>query len=929
MYSVSGLKSRPAEGAASGIREPELDLRSVGVVLPALNEADCLEALLEALHGVLLDVGLRHEIIVVDDGSTDDTARIASAASRRLPVRLIRHDGNQGYGRALRTGMRAAAADHDVVLTMDADASHEPRTIGAMITRIKYGADVVVASRYCAGGVVVGVPLHRRMLSRIVSVLVSGIVPTRGLRDVSSGFRAYRAESLRRVWREEPDIPTEPGFVAGFELLLALRDVGARFVEVPLLLRYDQKQSVSQMTITRTSRSYLRILARRVGPREPRTVASGSTARRAGQPSGEAFLRWTTLLADVVAVLTGVTVGYPAVRALSDAAGLPPMSGADAAVLAVGYATVVVVAMSARRSYRKRPEWLGLQALRDAWGGLGVAAAVFLSIIFLGDAGLGSPAAVLALVVVASGFVLGARRFLWSHFWTRRVLEPRGRRILVCGASEVGLLLLKKIMQGRTPGAKVVGFADDALPTGSRVRLLSGVLDTRVLDVSVLGGLDDIWGIIRAHDIDQVLVAAELPPAQEVDLLERCRSLNVDVGFVPRIGNLRPDEIDLEDIAAISVLRPRSTEAGLLYLGLKRVFDIAVSLILLPLAVPVTLIAALLVKLDSPGPALVAQTRIGRDGAPFRVLKLRTMRDGVNPYAPSPTSLDDARITGVGRLLRGAGIDELPQLLNVLEGEMSLVGPRPEMPFIVASYTEQECQRLRARPGITGLWQLSADRQDEIHHNLEHDILYLRDRDFVLDLMILAETAIFVLCSTGRTVAEALRRASTGDDTREARAAAKDTGSSEESILVVLDQRCRPMEPPSWNRFLPIVGAIARDWPIGLIVADRNGERFGELLAQRTEEAPEARQSPSLLQYDSAAIDEAMSHVDLVITDLPHIAERAMARGLDLMSVNGSRQQLSTAPRDSANGEVDSLYGPLVQRLERYGMGVSVSERPA
>jgi hypothetical protein len=127
----------------------------------------------------------------------------------------------------------------------------------------------------------------------------------------------------------------------------------------------------------------------------------------------------------------------------------------------------------------------------------------------------------------------------------------------------------------------------------------------------------------------------------------------------------------------------------------------------------------------------------------FRIFKFRTMRTDANPYDHSPVGDIDPRITRVGRVLRVGGIDELPQLINVLRGDMSMVGPRPEMPFIVDTYTELQKQRLAAKPGITGLWQLGADRHSEIHENIEYDLYYINHQSLLLDGLILVETAFF------------------------------------------------------------------------------------------------------------------------------------------------------------------------------------------
>jgi lipopolysaccharide/colanic/teichoic acid biosynthesis glycosyltransferase len=136
---------------------------------------------------------------------------------------------------------------------------------------------------------------------------------------------------------------------------------------------------------------------------------------------------------------------------------------------------------------------------------------------------------------------------------------------------------------------------------------------------------------------------------------------------------------------------------------------------------------------------------VGKDGKLFNLYKFRTMRTDSPKYDFSPTVSDDPRITRIGRFLRRTSFDELPQLINVIKGDMSLVGPRPEMPFIVEQYKAAHRQRLRVRPGITGLWQLSADRAFQIHENIQYDLYYIRHRSFFMDFAILLHTAIFAM----------------------------------------------------------------------------------------------------------------------------------------------------------------------------------------
>ena len=195
----------------------------------------------------------------------------------------------------------------------------------------------------------------------------------------------------------------------------------------------------------------------------------------------------------------------------------------------------------------------------------------------------------------------------------------------------------------------------------------------------------------------------------------------------------------LSDASAVGPIAP------LHYAVAKRTADVIVSSLLLLLLAPVLFLIAVLVWLDSPGPVFFIQKRVGRNGQLFDMYKFRSMHATAPRYGLSPTQSSDTRITSVGRFLRRTSLDELPQLINVFLGSMSLVGPRPEMPFIVRRYNSRQRQRLQVVPGITGLWQLSADRAFPIHENIQYDLSYIQNRTFFMDLAILLHTPLRAL----------------------------------------------------------------------------------------------------------------------------------------------------------------------------------------
>jgi lipopolysaccharide/colanic/teichoic acid biosynthesis glycosyltransferase len=177
----------------------------------------------------------------------------------------------------------------------------------------------------------------------------------------------------------------------------------------------------------------------------------------------------------------------------------------------------------------------------------------------------------------------------------------------------------------------------------------------------------------------------------------------------------------------------------------KRGFDVAVSLLLLPAAIVLMLVIAVWILFRDGRPVFFAHRRIGKQGRSFLMLKFRTLKNNVNPYEQSPVSKEDPRVTNTGRSLRFHRLDELPQILSIISGTMSLVGPRPELPNIVATYTPSQRKRLLVRPGLTGLWQVLGNRNVPIHHQIKYDFFYLRKASVRLDMKIMAMTIPFVL----------------------------------------------------------------------------------------------------------------------------------------------------------------------------------------
>ena len=244
--------------------------QKIYVVLPAYNEESRIGNLLDHIDTAMQEEGFSYKVIVVDDGSSDSTLKIAEGYSSHMPILIKQHKKNRGLGATIRDGLIIAmelAQNRDIILTMDADDTHAPGLIVRMVRMIREGHDVVIASRYQPQSQTYGVPLMRRFLSYGGALLCRTLFPTQGIRDYTSGFRAYRVNVLRKAVKQFGNsFMDQDGFQCMVDILLKLRKLRLIFGEVPMILRYDLKQGKSKMKIMKTTRLTLAlILARRLG----------------------------------------------------------------------------------------------------------------------------------------------------------------------------------------------------------------------------------------------------------------------------------------------------------------------------------------------------------------------------------------------------------------------------------------------------------------------------------------------------------------------------------------------------------------------------------------------------------------------------------------------------------------------------------------
>lgn len=237
------------------------------IVLPAYNEAKTIGSLFGSIIFAMDENGLTYRVVVVNDGSSDNTAKVVKRFRKKMPVMLINQKRNLGLSEAIKTGLLYTlkkAKSKDIIITMDSDNTHTPGLILRMVRMIREGNDVVIASRYRTGSRVKGVPISRMFLSLGASLLFRLSFPIRGVRDYTCGYRAYKAKVLKEAFSfYGEDFVNRPGFSCMVDILLKLRQLDVIAAEVPLILRYDFKRGKSKMDVGNTLLETVDLLLRR------------------------------------------------------------------------------------------------------------------------------------------------------------------------------------------------------------------------------------------------------------------------------------------------------------------------------------------------------------------------------------------------------------------------------------------------------------------------------------------------------------------------------------------------------------------------------------------------------------------------------------------------------------------------------------------
>ena len=342
----------------------------------------------------------------------------------------------------------------------------------------------------------------------------------------------------------------------------------------------------------------------------------------------------------------------------------------------------------------------------------------------------------------------------WTVWGFRRALA-RGesfRRVLIIGSGNRARHLARHLVKRPDTGIQIVGYLDTD----------PGVVGRSIYGATVLGVVDDITATLKAHVIDEVILAIPRNLMSKVEkVVLACEEEGVRFRLMADLFDVSVARMTLDAFDGLPLLTLEPVAQEEWHLLIKRMADVVLSAVVLPVVLPVMAVIALAVRLDSPGPVLFRQERVGQSKRRFQLYKFRTMVDGGERLQATLERLneadgpvfkiaDDPRITRVGRLLRRTSLDELPQLFNVLRGEMSLVGPRP-LPLRDVDLFDRGVQRRRfsVKPGITGLWQVSGRSSLSFSKWLELDLWYIEHWSLWLDAKILARTVPAVVKAVG------------------------------------------------------------------------------------------------------------------------------------------------------------------------------------
>lgn len=497
-------------------------------------------------------------------------------------------------------------------------------------------------------------------------------------------------------------------------------------------------------------------LRNREGDRAQASVLQLPAGARRGGIGPSTIASAMVMVNDVVAILVafGISVLLRMLItrwSLIHGAGLRTVPNTPLDLFYLGWFLLAYVLVARRYGlYATVPTGTGMHELRLVLQGCMNAGLLLCGALFMFH-GVAISRILVLLLVITACLTLSVRRAVRRYALYRQFAQGiELRNVLILGTNQLSYAMSRHIRTHSRLGYRFAGFV--AAP-GSPV-------SREIAPDEILGGADKLRQVVRQHFIDEVVIAEYYPSESAIQLVQDAREMDLDVRAISGYyGDLTTNApVEFLGIFPVCPLHRRTPRVmGLLC---KRAIDILLSLVALLIAAPLMLLIAAAVKLESKGPVFYISERIGKRGRVFPCFKFRTMVNNAEKMKKDLTALNerdgvlfklknDPRVTRLGRILRKYSLDELPQFLNVLRGEMSIVGPRPPIASEVEKYELEHMRRLEVLPGLTGLWQVQARHDPSFAKYIALDTAYVENWSFWLDLRILAQTANVVLRGTG------------------------------------------------------------------------------------------------------------------------------------------------------------------------------------
>lgn len=770
-------------------------MTDISVIVPAYNAESTVRECLSALQNQTLSSD-RYEIILVNDGSTDETARIAAD----LGVQVIDQE-NQGPAMARNHGVEQASGD--IVVFTDSDCVAETNFLEEMVSPFADPEVVGVKGAYRTR--------QKQIWARFAQVefmeRYAKLSRSESIDFVDSYAAAFRRRIFLDVGGFDPHFPVANN--EDVDLSYKIAGLGHPMKFNPEAIVYHiHPDSLTRYLKLKFSRAYWRMLVYR---RFPEKIVSDSYTPQSLKFQilfaglmilsllGAPFSQLMAITSLVFLCLFSVATLPFLLRAITLDKGVALFSPLAVFLRSVAFGIGIVTGLlSQRRRNLLIPTlllgsdllaalgaylgsyWLRSMALaplmRPFDHTLGLYMTLFPLVLLIWIVSCQSLGlyrekshhsrvreftsvtravsySVLTIVVLSFFLRWDYSRFFILAYWSfgivfasvsrtmvRRFQDRLRRRGLqtnlsiIVGTGEPALNILRCLQESGDKGLKVIGVVDDQQPDTN---------EHSWDEVPWLGKVADLERIIRETGADDVYIAkTDWPQTRLLDLVVRCEKTGSGFKIISDLASIVTGRAMLSSFSGIPVIDLKEERHDWGRKAMKRIMDLLLGGIIFLLVLPLMLLVGLMVHLMIPGSVLIEQERVGRNGRLFKMLRFRSVSVG------SPTT-DESETAFPGRLLQRTHLDELPQLINVLRGQMSLVGPRPEVPEIVSTYEPWQRKRLEVAPGITGLWQILGPVGKPLHEDLEYDFYYIKNYTIWMDLSILVQTIPVILAGKG------------------------------------------------------------------------------------------------------------------------------------------------------------------------------------